>query len=161
MDLIDGIIKDWQKERADIDCSGKEIIARMVYAHTKIVKALEKSLKSFHITPTIFSVLVTIRRRGKNGEVTIKQIMEEILITSGATSNLINKLVTNKLITKRPANKNEDARAVFVKLTQKGLELIDDAMVAVAKCENMLLQNFSPEEKSLLIKSLRTFISDE
>lgn len=161
MDLIDKIVADWQKERSDIDCNGKDIVARLVYSHSKIVKALEKSLKPFCITPTIFSVLMTARRRGKNGEVTIKQIMEEILITSGATSNLINKLVADKLITKRLANKDEDARSVFVKLTAEGLELIDKAMVAVARCENMLIHTFSNEEKVLFVDMLRKFTSDE
>src|ERR1700722_7985163 len=108
MDLIDEIISDWARERSDIDCNGKAVVCRILYNYSNIVAALEAKLKPLGITPTIFSVLVTIRRKGANAEVMVSKIMQEALVTSGAMSNLLGKLVNLGYVVKRRASSGED-----------------------------------------------------
>lgn len=158
MDLIDEIISDWATQRPDIDCGGKAVICRILRCFSNVISALEKSFKPLGITPTIFSILVTIRRRGPQAEIAVKKIMEEVLVTSGGMSNLINKLIGLELITKRKAIEEEDARSAFIKLTPKGLDLIDKAMEIQAACERKLTQEFSDTEKHQLSELLKKML---
>jgi DNA-binding MarR family transcriptional regulator len=153
--IVDEIISDWSNQRPDIDCSGKAVVCEILLCYNVVIAALAKSLKSLDITPTIFSILVTIRRKGPQAEITVKTIMREALITSGATSNLLNQLTKLKLITKRKGTKTEDSRSVFIKLTSKGLTLIDKAMEVQAACERKLTQELNVAEKRQLVKLLK------
>ena len=155
MNLVDEIVSDWKGQRPDIDCSGKAVVCGLLHCHATVISALENSLKPLSITPTIFSVLVTIRRKGPHAEVTVKKIMEEILVTSGATSNLLNRLVDLDLIEKRKGRENEDTRSSFVKLTSKGLGLVNKTMEVQAACERKLTQQLTQVEKKQLSNLLR------
>ena len=143
MDLIDEILADWATQRPDINCSGKAVVCRILRNYSGVIAALEKALKPLNISPNDFSVLVTIRRKGPKAEITVKQVMEEVLVTSGGMTNLLNKLIQLDLIKKRKGTKKEDGRSAFVKLTPKGLDLIDRAMEIQAACERNLTQTLS------------------
>ena len=161
MDLIDEILDDWHRERPEIDISGKAVACRLLRCHTFFIAALEKSLAPLGISPNMFSVLVTIRRKGRNAEITAKKIMEEALVTSGATSNLINKLISMRLITKRKAKGKEDSRFVFIKLTPEGRELIDRAMLIQAACERKVTARLSKAENEQLSTLLKKVQQEE
>ena len=155
MDLIDEILSDWEREKPDIDWSGKAVACRILHTYSAIIAAQESTLKPLGINPTIFSVLVTIRRKGPDAEVTVSKIMQEALVTSGAMSNLINKLANLGYVTKRKASSNEDLRASFIKLTPKGLKTIDKAMIIQAACERRSVQNLNSAEKKQLSNLLK------
>lgn len=161
MDIIDEIISDWTIQRPDIDCSGKVVICRILRSFSKAIAALEKSLKPLGITPNIFSILVTIRRKGTQAEITVKTIMDEVLITSGAMSNLLNRLIELDLISKRRGIEEEDSRSAFIKLTSKGLALIDQAMEVQATCERKLTQTLSNTEKQQLAELLKKMLPED
>lgn len=161
MDLIDEILVDWAQQRPDINCGGKAVVCRVLRCFTNITSALEKALKPFDISPNVFSVLVTIRRKGPHAEISVKQVMEEVLVTSGGMTNLLNKLVQLSLITKRKGTQEEDARSAFIKLTPKGLDLIDKAMEAQAACERKLTQVLSDVEKQHLSDLLKKMLQQE
>lgn len=148
LDLIDEILLDWSAQRPDIDCSGKEIVSRITRFYSRYMTLLERALKPLSLAPNVFSVLVTIRRKGPMASVNVKTIIQEVLITSGAMSNLLNRLIDIGLITKTPDP--EDARSMLVQLTVTGLELIDKAMDIQAACERRLVHTLSLEEKSQL-----------
>jgi DNA-binding MarR family transcriptional regulator len=81
--------------------------------------------------------------------------MEEVLVTSGGMSNLLNKLIESKLIIKRKGIDKEDARSAFIKLTPKGLAIVDKAMEVQAACERKLTQALTATEKQQLSKLLK------
>ncbi len=156
MDLVDEIVIDWSLQRPDIDCSGKAIVCRILRFYSYYLSVLEKSLKPLRIAPNVFSVLVTIRRKGKEAEINVKTLMQEVLVTSGAMSNLLNRLIDAGLITKRPDT--NDARSMLVQLTSKGLEIIEKAMEMQAACERKLTCRLTQEEReqlSLLLKKIQ------
>lgn len=155
MDLIDEILADWGTQRPDINCSGKAVVCRILRNYSGVIAVLEKALKPVGISPNDFSVLVTIRRKGPKAEITVKQVMEEVLVTSGGMTNLLNKLIQLDLIKKRKGTKKEDRRSAFVKLTPKGLDVIDRAMEIQAACERKLTQALSANEKKQLADLLK------
>jgi DNA-binding MarR family transcriptional regulator len=161
MDLIDEILADWATQRPDINCGGKAVVCRILRNFSHALAALEKALKPLGISPNDFSVLVTIRRKGPKAEITVKQVMEEVLVTSGGMTNLLNKLIELNLIKKRKGTKKEDGRSAFVKLTPKGLDLIDRAMEVQAACERKLTQTLSNTEKRQLADLLKKMLQEE
>lgn len=161
MDIVDDIISDWTIQRPDIDCSGKVVICRILRSFSHVIASLESSLKPLGITPNIFSVLVTIRRRGPRAEIAVKTIMEEVLVTSGAMSNLLNRLIDVGLITKRKGSDEEDARSAFIRLTPKGLHLVDRAMEIQAACERKLTQTLNLAERKQLANLLRKMLPED
>jgi DNA-binding MarR family transcriptional regulator len=158
IDLINEILVDWAKQRPDIDISGKAVICGVLRCFTNYINTLETALKQFDISPNDFSVLVTIRRKGPKSEIVVKQIMEEVLVTSGGMTNLINKLVQAGLVLKRKGAKKEDARSAFVKLTPRGLDLINNAMEVQAACERKLTYMLSDVEKQQLAELLQKML---
>ncbi len=160
-DLIDDILTDWKDQRPDINCSGKAVVCRILRCYTMVIAGLDKSLKPLGISPNDFSVLVTIRRKGPRAEIAVKQIMAEVLVTSGGMTNLLNKLIQLKLITKRKGTTLEDARSAFIKLTPKGLDLIDRAMEVQAACERKLTQALSTTEKKQLSELLKKMLQED
>ena len=64
MDLIEEIVTDWSIQRPDIDCSSKEIVGRMLRFYSHYLSTAERALKKLNMAPNVFSVLVTIRRKG-------------------------------------------------------------------------------------------------
>jgi DNA-binding MarR family transcriptional regulator len=122
---------------------------------------LEKVLTPLGITPSIFSILVTIRRKGKKAEITVNKIMEEALMTSGGMSNLLKKTIESGLITKRKGVGDEDSRLTFVKLTPKGILLIDKAMEIQAAMERKFTQKLTTTENKQLSKLLKKMLDEE
>ena len=159
MDLVDEIMSDWSKQRPDIDCRGKEVVCRMLRFHSSYISTVEKSLKKLKIAPNVFSVLVTIRRKGAHAEINVKDIIPGVLITSGAMSNLIIRLVNTGLVSK--LQDTLDARSMLVKLTPKGLALIDEAMEIQAACERKLTERLTNDEKSQLSQLLRKVLPED
>jgi DNA-binding MarR family transcriptional regulator len=76
-------------------------------------------------------------------------------------SNLINRLIELDFITKRKGIEEEDAHSSFIKLTPKGLGLIDKAMEVQAACERKLTQTLSNAEKLQLAELLRKMLPED
>ena len=159
MDLIEEIVTDWSIQRPDIDCSSKEIVGRMLRFYSHYLSTAERALKKLNMAPNVFSVLVTIRRKGIDAEINVKDIIPGVLITSGAMSNLIIRLVDTGLVSKR--QDTLDARSMLVQLTPKGLALIDEAMEIQAACERKLTERLTDDEKSQLSQLLRKVLPED
>lgn len=159
MDLIDEIITDWSMQRPDIDCSGKAIVCGMLRFYSHYISLLEKALKPLGIASNVFSVLVTIRRKGEQSEMNVKKIIEEVLVTSGGMSNLLGRLIDAELITKRPDS--NDARSMLIKLTPKGLHIVNKAMEIQAACERKLTHSLTEDERQQLSTLLKKIKPEE
>ncbi|MAZ38697.1 MAG: hypothetical protein CMF49_01120 [Legionellales bacterium] len=159
MNLIDEIMTDWKKERPDIECSGKASICSILRVYSQYIMLLERALKPLNIAPNVFSVLVTVRRKGKAAEISVKKIREEVLVTSGGMSNLLLRMVKANLITKRPDK--DDARSMLIRLTPKGLKIIDKAMEIQAACERQLTNTLTKTENKQLANLLSKLLLEE
>jgi len=125
-DVIDQLVMEWKKERPNLDVSAMHVVGRLI----KLGKILEKSagaaLKESDIYYTDLDVLATIRRSGKPYELTPKELMQSVLITSGAMTALLDRLTKLDLIYRAPDEK--DGRIKRAGLTKKGKKIIDKAI---------------------------------
>lgn len=125
-DIIDSLISEWKDERPELDTSAMEVVGRILNLSKILEKRASKSLSMYNIHYTDLDVLATITRSGNPYELTPSQLMNSVLITSGAMTALLNRLTKLKLIYRSPDQK--DGRIKLAGLTQKGVELIDKAI---------------------------------
>ena len=125
-DIIDSLISEWKDERPELDTSAMEVVGRILNLSKILEKRASKSLSMYNIHYTDLDVLATITRSGNPYELTPSQLMNSVLITSGAMTALLNRLTKLKLIYRSPDPK--DGRIKLAGLTPKGIELIDKAI---------------------------------
>ncbi|PRX54945.1 MarR family winged helix-turn-helix transcriptional regulator [Flagellimonas meridianipacifica] len=125
-DILDLLVKQWKNERPDLDASPMLIVGRILKLGKLLEKRANAAIQDKSIVYTDLDVLATLRRSGKPYELTPKQLIESVLITSGAMTALLKRLEKLNLIYRAPSQK--DGRVIKVGLTKKGFEVIDAAI---------------------------------
>ncbi len=154
-DLIDALIADWNIERPDLDVDAMQIVGRVMKLGKIFENRASLALKENRIYYTDLDVLATLRRSGKPYQLTPKQLMESVVITSGAMTALLNRLTKLELIY-RAADEN-DGRISLAGLTEKGKKIIDEAIKKrfdEAKNSIQILNKKEQEDLSILLKKL-------
>lgn len=154
-DLIDALIADWNRERPDLDVNAMQIVGRVMKLGKIFENRASLALKENGIYYTDLDVLATLRRSGKPYQLTPKQLMESVVITSGAMTALLNRLTKLELIY-RAADEN-DGRISLAGLTEKGKKIINEAIKKrfdEAKNSIQILNKKEQENLSILLKKL-------
>ena len=125
-DIIDTLIYEWKQERPELDASAMQVVGRILKLGKLLEKRAGNSLKESGIYYTDLDVLATLRRSGKPFELTPKELMRSVLITSGAMTALLDRLTKLELIYRAPDLK--DGRIKRAGLTAKGIKAIDKAI---------------------------------
>ncbi|MBI3511620.1 MAG: MarR family transcriptional regulator [Bacteroidetes bacterium] len=105
-----------------------------------------RELKKFGITTQQFNVLRILRGQLPNAA-SVGLIQERMLDKNSNASRLIDKLLAKKLIDRKACE--EDRRQMDVRITQKGLDLLDELQPLMNEWNN-LLTTLSSEEVKLL-----------
>jgi DNA-binding MarR family transcriptional regulator len=156
-DGVDEILRQWARERPDLDRSSMAIVGRISRIERKIDPLLASVFRKFGLERWSFDVLATLRRSGYPYELTPTQLFSSLMVTSGAITHRSDELVKAGLVQRKPDP--NDRRGVRVKLTDLGLAKINEAVTAHVENEHRLLRHLSRQERSLLISLLRRFLS--
>ena len=103
-----------------------------------------------------FDVLATLRRSGSPYALTPTALYEATMVTSGAMTNRLDRLETSGLIQRGPHP--NDRRGIVVRLTEKGLALIDEAVTAHVANEHEILAGLTRTEQETLSRLLEKLI---
>ena len=152
-DGVDEIIRQWARERPDLDTSSMAIIGRISRIERKVNPLLSSVFRKFGLERWSFDVLATLRRSGYPYELTPTQLFSSLMLTSGAITHRSDQLVKAGLVQRKPDP--DDRRGVRVKLTALGLAKINKAVNAHVENERRMLRHLSRRERSLLISLLR------
>jgi DNA-binding MarR family transcriptional regulator len=125
-DLIDRLVADWARERPDLDTSSMALIGRLILVGRAIESRTSEVLRASGLNYSEFDVLATLRRSGKPYELMPKQLMDAVLITSGAMSALLDRLERKAFITRGLSER--DGRVRTAQLTHAGFDLIEKAV---------------------------------
>lgn len=104
-----------------------------------------------------FDVLATLRRSGSPYALTPTALYEATMVTSGAMTNRLDRLEKAGLIRRAPHP--SDRRGVVVQLTEKGRDLIDEALAAHLANEHQILSGLTRTEREALANLLRKLIA--
>lgn len=160
-DNVDWRIAQWRSERPDIDPTPMGVVARIQRASRLLERGLSENFAAHDLQLWEFDVLGTLRRSGAPYQLTAGQLLESAMVTSGAITNRIDRLVARGLVTREvdPSSR----RRVLITLTERGLALIDPVVDDHVAFEEKLLQKLTGPERdqlSVLLRKLLTSLGD-
>jgi len=123
MDRIDHLLKQWEKERPDLDATPVGILGRLMILNGLAARGVEKVLQPHNLTIQEFDVLAILRRCGPPFKRSVGVLCSYSLLSSGAMTNRVDRLEKKGLVQREP--NPEDRRGVLVALTSTGRTLID------------------------------------
>lgn len=128
---------------------------------SRLTRISERELKTlfsqFGLERGEFDVLATLRRAASpDGGMTAGMLARSSMVTSGAVTNRLDRLVAKGYVTRDldPANR----RTVIVAPTPSGRELIDSAVAAHVDNERRILAGLDQHQQSDLAATLRILL---
>ncbi len=155
-DTVDQLVTEWKQERPELDVDAMQVVGRIIKLGKVLEKRASSVLKESGIHYTDLDVLATIRRSGKPYQLAPKQIMDSVLLTSGAMTALLDRLTKLELIYR--ASDNKDARIKLAGLTPKGISVIDKAIKIRFDEANLSVSIFNETESLALSELLRKLL---
>lgn len=153
LDVVDGIVAQWHRARPDIDVSGMEIIGRLGRLERVIRPKLDEVFAQHDLESWEFDVLATLLRNGSPHQLTPGQLLDSMMITSGAMTNRLDRLENRGFVTR--AKSEHDGRQVVVTLTTTGMRKVDDALADHAANELDILSSLDQDDQAALVVLLR------
>lgn len=128
MDPVDDLIDTWRVELPSVLGPESELVKRVLLLARAFGDATASELPELGLTGAEFDVLAALRRAGAPYAGKPNELMKALMLSSGGTSNVINRLETRGLVERQadPA----DGRGSRVLLTPAGVELAERALKA-------------------------------
>ncbi|MBT2585616.1 MarR family winged helix-turn-helix transcriptional regulator [Arthrobacter sp. ISL-95] len=147
-DPVEVILKQWGRERPDLDASPMAVIGRLARVVKRFDERLSRSFGEHGLDSASFDVLAALRRSGAPFVLSPKDLSGGSMVTTSATAQRLNKLESEGLVSRAPSV--VDGRMKHVQLTDRGKEIIDDALSTHLQTEHALLQNLDVTERQVL-----------
>ncbi|MGI9621345.1 MAG: MarR family winged helix-turn-helix transcriptional regulator [Acidimicrobiales bacterium] len=152
-DKVDEIVAQWAVERPDVDVTGMAIIGRITRLEREIRPLLNSVFAEHGLESWEFDLLATLLRSGEPHQLTPGQLLDSMMITSGAVTNRIDRLEARGFVKR---NKSEsDGRQVLVALTEQGMAVVDAALLDHADNELQIIKALDEGERTNLVELLR------
>jgi DNA-binding MarR family transcriptional regulator len=155
-DPVDAIIDQWATVRPDLDTAAMEVFGRIYRLSRAMGDRTEKAYARFGIGRGEFDVLATLRRAGEPYTLSPRQLSATLMLTTGGMTGRLDKLERAGLLRRSPDP--HDRRGLHVTLTDKGLELIDQAVGAGVAVQTEALSGLDAEQAGQLAELLRELL---
>lgn len=155
-DGVDRIVDQWAVVRPDLDSSPMEVIGRIHRLADLLDVALRPPFAEEGLGNGDFDVLASLRRAGSPYRLSASQLTATMMVTSGAVTKRVDRLVAAGLVARSIAE--NDGRGRLIELTPEGLGLVDRVVVKHWDNEERLLAPLSAAERATLVSSLRTLL---
>lgn len=162
LDVVDHVLDEWRRERPDLDARALAVVGRILRLAGILERRANRALKRFAVPIWAFDVLGTLRRHGKPFSMTPTELMQSAMLSSGAMTNRIDRLEKLGLVARKPDP--HDRRSLQVRLTPKGLKLVDAAAaVRFAEAADALRATSSADRKQFatLLRQLLIHLEDK
>ena len=158
LDHVARIQSEWQRERPDLDVSPQGVIGRLHRLASHLTDELTAVYREHGLAEGEFDVLAALRRAGAPFERAPHELAEHTMVTTGAMTKRLDRLVESGLVTRRPAS--SDGRRRVVALTRKGRTVIDRAFTAHMANEHRLLSALSATDAAQLQALLTSWLAE-
>ena len=156
-DSIDRLQTDWSQQRPDLDSEAMGVVLR-IQALAKILGGqTEEKLGELELQWWQYDVLSTLRRQGEPYIMAATELAEATMLTSGAMTNRLDRLESDKLI--RRLKDESDGRRVLVELTVWGLKLVETAAETRFQAAMEALDSLTSEQRESLSDLLRVLLT--
>jgi len=155
-DAIDLFIAEWTRERPDLDFDYLATLGRVLRISAHLRESMDAWLSPFGLTWEMFDLVASLRRSGERDGMRPTDLYHACMLSSGATTNRIDRAETLGLVERRPDP--ADGRATRIALTRKGTALADKAMTQHAARAGDIAEALSAEERKRLGPLLRKLL---
>ncbi|MEV0090929.1 MarR family transcriptional regulator [Streptomyces sp. NPDC050738] len=156
-DAVDVVAAQWRHERPDLGhLDAMALVGRISRANNLMQKGMKPVFARFGLEFAEFDVLATLCRTGAPYELTAGGLLRSAMVTSGAITNRLDRLEKKGLIERIPHP--EDRRAVKVRLTTEGFDLVNAAVEAHVENEARMLAGLTKTERTALDTGLRRLL---
>ncbi|MCC7488378.1 MAG: MarR family transcriptional regulator [Gammaproteobacteria bacterium] len=152
-DQVDKLLGQWARERPELDCSSLSVVVRVQFLAKLCQKEAERALAGLGLRLWEYDVLSALRRQGAPFQLPATALARASMLTSGAMTNRIDRLEARGLVLR--ATEPSDRRGVNVRLTERGHQLIDQAIGARLTAADSQLGALSGQERRAASAALR------
>lgn len=144
MDAVDRILAQWKEARPDLNVGSMGPTGRLSRVFHCATRNMAETFARHGLNAAGFDVLATLRRSPPPHALSAGELMTSMMITSGTMTNRIDQLVKTGHVVR--TTDKDDARRAVIKLTRKGFDLIETAVVDHVQTQDALLAVLSDEE---------------
>ena len=156
LDAAARAVAQWKQELPELKAENMLLIGRLKRAAALIARELEKVYGEYGLTEGSFDVLATLRRSGAPYTLTPTELFSALMVTSGTMTTRLKNLENQGLIDRLP--NPDDARSMLVRLTDKGKELIEQAVFPHVENEKRLMEKLDLKTKTSLQYGLEKWL---
>ena len=155
-DHVDFIQAQWIQEKPELDTAPMGVIGRISRISRHLDQLLQRNYSKFNLNGGEFDVLASLRRSGHPYQLTPTELFNSLMLSSGAMTNRLDRLEDAELIKRLP--NPSDRRGILVRLTEQGIELMDEAYPAHLANEEQILGSLTKTERKALTGLLRKML---
>ncbi len=156
-DSVDQMVAQWAETAPDMDASVLHVIGRLLLSAELVQRRIKDSLRPLGLTYADFDVLNTLRRRGDERGTHPRVLTAATLITSGAMTARLDRLVNAGYIERVPDP--DDRRSILIRLTHEGVTTAARALDYVLVVDEEFLAPLSENQRSVLARELKRLLS--
>ena len=149
------LVAGWHAERPDLEVDPVAIVNRVSRLGAYFATEVERAFQGSMITSADFAVLANLRRAGRPYQLTQRQLMDALRLTSGTISVRIDRLAERGLVRRDPA---PEARGVLVILTDLGGRTFDALAPGHLENEARLVAALDPSQQAALAALLQSLL---
>lgn len=158
MDRAELAVSQWAKERPELDGLAMAVLGRVSEAAQVIARDhFEPLFARYGLQGCDFDVLATLRRSGFPYQLRPTELYQATMVSSGTMTNRLDRLERAEFIAR--ARNRTDRRGTTIALTDKGRQVIDEAVVAHVENEKRILAGLTRDEQLTLSGLLAKLIS--
>ncbi len=158
MDHVARIQAQWRQERPELDVRPQGVIGRLHRLAGFLTDELTTVYAKHGLSEGEFDVLAALRRCGRPFELAPNELAQHTMVTTGAMTKRLDRLVEAGLVTRQPST--TDGRRRVVALTRKGRTLIDRAFTEHMANEQRLLAALTPDQADQLEALLAEWLAN-
>lgn len=143
-DIVDELVRQWAIEHPQMDTAALRVVVRLQFLAKRLKSRSTRALARYDLKLWEYDVLSVLRRQGDPFELPASDLARAALLTTGAMTTRIDGLERRKLVRRRQAK--TDRRSVLVRLTRKGLDVVDAAIGTRVEDANAALSTLSSAE---------------
>lgn len=147
-DQFDELLEDWRSIYSDIDVYATRIVGRLL----EVSRILGRS----NLYRSEVEVLSNLYRAGSPFQLTPSQLMQNVDLTSGAMTALLNRIEKKDLIYRK--SNNNDGRVSSAVLTPMGIEFIHKTVGLRLENDDSLISIFDDFEKRQFAQLLKKML---
>jgi DNA-binding MarR family transcriptional regulator len=142
-DRAEQLIAAWRAELPEILGPTTELTKRILILAGRLDAATRAELPALGLTVAAYDVLLALRRAGAPYRLRSQELTQDLLLSTGGTSNVINRLAADGLVHREPDP--NDGRNTLVRLTPEGVELAERAVRATSAAHEAVVAGLPAE----------------